>query len=166
LLHEHLGSAYVTPRFSGNLSRLELLRHEGPEVYIPWAGAEEIAEKPDAAGQAVQVACATWMEVRNVTNQTAVAINNPERRQAVSTDKPVMKSWIQTSPGVCGGEPCVRNTRHTVAGLVEWKKQGITDARILEHHPDLTQADLEAAWAYYASHREEMEQAIKEAEEA
>jgi uncharacterized protein (DUF433 family) len=60
----------------------------------------------------------------------------------------------------------VRNTRHTVAGLVGWKKQGSTDARILEHHPDLTQADLEAAWAYYATHREEIEQAIKEAEEA
>jgi uncharacterized protein (DUF433 family) len=82
------------------------------------------------------------------------------------TERAVTKSWIQKSPGVCGCEPCVRNTRHTVAGLVEWKKQGITDARILEHHPDLIQADLEAAWAYYASHREEIEQAIKEAEEA
>jgi uncharacterized protein (DUF433 family) len=29
-----------------------------------------------------------------------------------------MKSWIQTSPGICG-EPCIRNTRHTVAGLVD-----------------------------------------------
>jgi uncharacterized protein (DUF433 family) len=38
--------------------------------------------------------------------------------------------------------------------------------RILEHHPDLTQADLEAAWAYYATHREELEQAIKEAAKA
>ena len=60
----------------------------------------------------------------------------------------------------------VRNTRHTGAGLVEWKRQGLTDARILEHPPDVTQADLEAAWAYYATHREEIEQAIKEAEEA
>lgn len=84
----------------------------------------------------------------------------------MSTERTGAKSWIQKSPGVCGGEPCVRNTRHTVAGLVEWKKQGLTDARILEHHPDLTQADLEAAWAYYASHREEIEQVIKEAEEA
>ena len=84
----------------------------------------------------------------------------------MSTDKPVTTSWIQKSPGVCGGEPCVRNTRHTVAGLVEWKKQGLTDVRIFEHQPDLTQADLEAAWAYYATHREEIEQAIKEAEEA
>jgi uncharacterized protein (DUF433 family) len=76
------------------------------------------------------------------------------------------KSRIQKSPGVCGGEPCMRKARHTVAGLVEWKKQGVTDARILEHHPDLTQADLEAAWASYASHCEEIGQAIKKTEEA
>jgi uncharacterized protein (DUF433 family) len=53
-----------------------------------------------------------------------------------------------------------------VSGLVEWKRQGITDARILEHHPDLTPADLEVAWAYYATHREEIDQAIKEAADA
>lgn len=80
----------------------------------------------------------------------------------MSTGRSVTKSWIQKSPGVCGGEACVHNTRHTVAGLVEWKKQGLTDARILEHHPDLTQADLEAAWAYYDAHREEIEQILKE----
>lgn len=61
-----------------------------------------------------------------------------------------------------GGEPRVRNTRHTVAGLVEWKKQGLTDARILEHHPDLTQAELEATWAYYDAHREDIEQTLNE----
>jgi len=70
----------------------------------------------------------------------------PGRRRIVAPEKTGMKSWIQTSAGVCGGEPCVRNTRHTVAGLVEWKKQGLTDARILEHHPDLTLADLAVAW--------------------
>ncbi len=60
--------------FLGNLGRLELLRHEGREVYIPRAVAEEIAEKPDAAAQAVQAACATWMQVRNVTDQTAMTL--------------------------------------------------------------------------------------------
>ena len=84
----------------------------------------------------------------------------------MAPEKSVMKSWIQTSPGVCGGEPCIRNTRHTVAGVVEWKKQGLTDARILDHHPDLTPVDLRAAWDYYATHHEEIEQAIKEAAEA
>ena len=60
--------------FLGNLGRLELLRHEGREVYIPRAVAEEIAEKPDAAAQAVQASCATWIQVRNVTDETAVAL--------------------------------------------------------------------------------------------
>jgi uncharacterized protein (DUF433 family) len=83
----------------------------------------------------------------------------------MSPKKTETKSWIQTSPDVCGGEPCIRNTRHTVTGLVEWKKQGLTDARILEHHPDLTLADLAAAWRYYATHHEEIEQAIKEVSE-
>jgi uncharacterized protein (DUF433 family) len=71
-------------------------------------------------------------------------------------------SWITKTADVCGGDACVRNTRHTVYGLVEWKRMGLTDARILEHHPDLTPADLEAAWEYYAQHPEEIEQAIQE----
>ena len=62
---------------------------------------------------------------------------------------------------MCGGEACIRNMRHTVAGLVQWRRLGLTDARILEHHPDLTQADLNAAWAYYDQHREEIDQVIR-----
>jgi uncharacterized protein (DUF433 family) len=49
---------------------------------------------------------------------------------------------------------------------VEWKKQGVPDARILEHHPDLTPADLAVAWEYYATHRDEVERAIQAAAEA
>jgi uncharacterized protein (DUF433 family) len=75
-------------------------------------------------------------------------------------------SWISKTPNVCGGDACVRNTRYPVYSLVEWKKMGLTDARILEHHPDLTQADLEAAWTYYEQHRDEIEQAIREDAEA
>jgi predicted nucleic acid-binding protein len=60
--------------FLSTLGRLELLRHEGQEMYIPRAVAEEIAEKPDAAAQAMQTACATWMQVRNVTDETAVTL--------------------------------------------------------------------------------------------
>jgi uncharacterized protein (DUF433 family) len=75
-------------------------------------------------------------------------------------------SWIQKTPEVCGGEACVRKTRHTVAGLVQWHRLGVTDARILEHHPDLTQADLDAAWGYYQQHRAEIDEAIRQEEEA
>jgi uncharacterized protein (DUF433 family) len=75
-------------------------------------------------------------------------------------------SWITKTPGVCGGDACVRDTRHTVYGLVEWRRLGLSDARILEHHPDLTQADLDAAWGYYEEHRDEIDRAIREDAEA
>jgi uncharacterized protein (DUF433 family) len=75
-------------------------------------------------------------------------------------------SVIQKNPDVCGGEACVRHTRHTVPGLVQWRRLGLTDQRILEHHPDLTEADLEAAWLYDRQHSEEIDQAIREDEES
>lgn len=75
-------------------------------------------------------------------------------------------SWISKTPGVCGGDACIRETRHTVWGLVEWRRLGLSDAEILERHPDLALADLEAAWAYYGKHREEIERAIRENDEA
>ena len=68
---------------------------------------------------------------------------------------------ITRTPDVCGGDTCIRTTRHTVAGLVEWKRMGLADVRILEHHPDLTLADLAAAWEYYETHREEIDEFIR-----
>ena len=52
-----------------------------------------------------------------------------------------------------------------MAGLVEWKKLGLNDSRLLKHHPDLTPADLEVAWAYDASHREDIDRALQEIED-
>ena len=60
---------------------------------------------------------------------------------------------------------CIRNTRHTVAGLVQWHRLGLSDERILEHHLDLNMTDLEAAWAYYLQQPEEIEKVIREDEE-
>jgi len=75
-------------------------------------------------------------------------------------------NWIEQNPAVCGGDACIRNTRHTVHGLVEWKRLGLTDTRILEHHPDLTLDDLAAAWRYFEVHREEIDEAIHANQEA
>lgn len=75
-------------------------------------------------------------------------------------------SGIRKTPGVCGGEAHIRDTRHTVAGLVQWRSLGLSDERILVHHPDLTAADLEAAWSYYRDHAEEIDRAIRQDEEA
>jgi len=75
-------------------------------------------------------------------------------------------TWIQKTPDVCGGDACIRNTRITVWGLVEWKKRGLGEQEILERIQGLTQADLEVAWEYYDRNRKEIEQAIRENEEA
>ena len=77
-----------------------------------------------------------------------------------------LRSWITKTAGVCGGDACIRATRHTIHGLVEWKRLGLTDAQILDRHPDLAQADLDAAWEYYAKHREEIDDAIRADTEA
>jgi len=75
-------------------------------------------------------------------------------------------SWIQKTSGVCGGEPCVRDTRHTVAGLVQWRRLGLSDDQILQQHPDLTKPDLDAAWEYYSEHQAEIDRAIRADEDA
>ena len=73
-------------------------------------------------------------------------------------------SWIQKTPNVCGGNACIRNTRITVWGLVEWRKLGLSDEEIRERVYGLTPADLDAAWQYYGQHHEEIEQTIKDNE--
>ena len=75
-------------------------------------------------------------------------------------------SSIQKTPDVCGGDACIRNTRITVWGLVNYRKLGLTNARILEVIDGLTQADLDAAWDYYSRNRAEIDGAIKDNEEA
>jgi uncharacterized protein (DUF433 family) len=75
-------------------------------------------------------------------------------------------SWIQKTPGVCGGDACIRSTRITVWGLVEWRKLGLSDAEIIQRVDGLTQSDLDAAWDYYKHHRDEIEHATEDNQEA
>ena len=71
-------------------------------------------------------------------------------------------SWVTKTPGVCGGEACIRDTRHTVAGLVQWKRLGKSDAELLAmFRPPLTPDDLAVAWEYAAAHPDEIEEAIR-----
>jgi uncharacterized protein (DUF433 family) len=70
-------------------------------------------------------------------------------------------SWVTKTPGVCGGDACIRTTRHTVHGLVEWKRLGVSDEKLLTMFaPPLTPADLDAAWRYAADHPQEIERAL------
>jgi uncharacterized protein (DUF433 family) len=68
---------------------------------------------------------------------------------------------IVRRPHSDGVEVCVRDTNIHVWGLVERRRLGWSDERILQSVQGLTPADLVAAWEYAATHPEEMDRAIQ-----
>jgi uncharacterized protein (DUF433 family) len=73
---------------------------------------------------------------------------------------------IKKTPGVCGGDACIGNTRIPVWVLVGYRRLGCRDAELFKCYPHLTAADLVNAWAYADAYPEEIETAIRENEEA
>jgi uncharacterized protein (DUF433 family) len=73
---------------------------------------------------------------------------------------------IEKTPGVCGGEPCIVRTRIPVWILERGRQLGSSEADLLRAYPTLRAQDLVNAWAYVDAHREEIEQQIRENEEA
>ncbi len=67
---------------------------------------------------------------------------------------------IQATPGVCGGQQRIRNTRIPVWTLVSFRKLGADDEELLRNYPSLSKDDLTAAWSYYEQYREECDRAI------
>lgn len=61
-------------------------------------------------------------------------------------------SWVEKTPGVCGGDACVRSTRVPVLALEGWRRLGLDDAQILAQYPGLNPEDLPIAWEYAAAH--------------
>ncbi|MDA0818598.1 MAG: DUF433 domain-containing protein [Planctomycetota bacterium] len=68
---------------------------------------------------------------------------------------------IDQQPGVCGGEPCIVRTRIPVWLLVQARRQGASEADILQAYPSLRAQDLVEAWAYWHAHSAEIEQQIR-----
>ncbi len=79
-------------------------------------------------------------------------------------DTSAKKSWIQKTPGVCGGRACLRNTRITVWGIVNYRWLGASDETILESIAGLTPDDLRTAWDYYRDSKAEIDADIRENE--
>jgi uncharacterized protein (DUF433 family) len=73
---------------------------------------------------------------------------------------------IDSIPSVCGGEPCIVRTRIPVWMLVQARDLGTSEADLLRCYPTLRAEDLANAWAYFRSHRKEIEQQIRENEAA
>src|ERR687887_2254749 len=100
-------------------------------------------------------------------------IQEAERLLAVMTrgEKAQLLQWvardlgdafpgIESTLGVCGGEPCIVRTRIPVWVLVQAKRLGTSEADLLRSYPTLRAEDLANAWAYARAHREEIEQQI------
>jgi len=73
---------------------------------------------------------------------------------------------IENTPDVCGGEACIAQTRIPVWLLERARQLGSSEVDILRAYPSLRAQDLVNAWAYVNTHRNEIEQQIRENEEA
>lgn len=74
---------------------------------------------------------------------------------------------INKTPGVIGGDACIRQTRIAVWMLEGWRRLGLSDAEILANYPSsLSQSDIDNAWAYVAANIVEIDEAIRRNEEA
>ena len=68
---------------------------------------------------------------------------------------------IESTPGVCGGEPCVVRTRIPVWLLEQARRLGTSEEEILRSYPSLRAEDLANAWAYVRAHPTEIAEQIR-----
>ena len=73
---------------------------------------------------------------------------------------------IDSTPGVCGGEPCIVRTRVPVWVLEQSRRLGMSEDELLRAYPTLRAEDLVNAWAYVRSHRTEIADQVRQNENA
>jgi uncharacterized protein (DUF433 family) len=61
-----------------------------------------------------------------------------------------LKSRVTLKPDVCGGRPCIRDTRIEIAVILDGLAEGLAEADVIDHYPQLTKEDIHAALAYAA----------------
>src|SRR5216684_7065403 len=71
---------------------------------------------------------------------------------------------IESTPGVCGGEPCIVRTRIPVWVLEQARRLGTSESELLRAYPTLRAEDLVHAWAYVRSHRSKIDDQIRDNE--
>ena len=98
-----------------------------------------------------------------------LALSPGEKVQAIQLlAQSLGRTWqgIDKTPGVCGGEARIANTRIPVWVLVEARHLGYSDADLLTSYPTITATDLANAWLYAEAHSDEIELAIERNEVA
>lgn len=75
----------------------------------------------------------------------------------------VSREHIHIVEGARGPKPCIVGTRIRVIDVLGWyQEHGWSAAKIVEEFPQLTQADVYAALAYYWDHKEELDRKMAE----
>ncbi len=69
--------------------------------------------------------------------------------------------YVRETPGVCGGYPCVGNTRIPVRILVQTYQETGSLEPIQEAYPYLTREQIQGALDYYAAHPERVDEDIE-----
>lgn len=98
-----------------------------------------------------------------------LALTPEEKSQAIQLlVQSLSNTWqgIEKTPRVMGGDACIRQTRIPVWLLVSLRRQGASEAYILEDYPTLSASDLVNAWFYAETHPEEIDAAIQRQEAA
>ncbi len=72
---------------------------------------------------------------------------------------------IHKTPGVMGGEACIRDTRIPVWLLVSYSRLGLSEAKLLDNCPTLMATDLVNAWSYASANPDEISRAIERQDE-
>jgi uncharacterized protein (DUF433 family) len=73
---------------------------------------------------------------------------------------------IEKTPEIVGRAARIAGTRIPVWVLVNWRRLGWTEAKILENYPTLRAVNLVNAWAYADAHHAEIDREILENEAA
>jgi uncharacterized protein (DUF433 family) len=112
------------------------------------------------------------MKMSAVMNEAAQLLSRMTRAekaqllQIVARDIGDSFPGIESTPGVCGGEPCIVRTRIPVWALEQARRLGTSEADLLRAYPTLRADDLANAWAYVRAHPADIDQQIAENEAA
>jgi uncharacterized protein (DUF433 family)/predicted nuclease of predicted toxin-antitoxin system len=107
--------------------------------------------------------------IPNSVKDQLLALSTAEKSQVINfLSESITHTWhgIEKTPGICGGDACIENTRIPIWVIVQSRNLGSSEGDILRDYPTLSANDLVNAWAYADSHVEEIAQAIRENDEA
>jgi uncharacterized protein (DUF433 family) len=65
-------------------------------------------------------------------------------------DRKQILKRITNNPDICGGKPCIRDTRIPIAVILDGLAEGLNPEQLMDHYPQLVLDDIHAALAYAA----------------